>query len=247
MGMVHGRMPVTLQKEEEKMIKRSKIFIFALLVLFFNISVFAGVKEDIYSKLKCCNCSEDFTSCVCAHAKELKAYIDALLEAGLGKDEIFIKIAKKFSLDKITDETLRKSIEEKLITEAGENRPQLFIEPLSYDLGKISKSRGKLELKVKIQNKGNEPLKITNLKTTCACTTVQLKNNKYVSPVFGTKGAQPGWETAIEPKKKGELIIVTDLNHAHVSLGQMMRTVEVSSNDPIKTVVNIEFKAEIVE
>jgi len=231
------------------MTRKTKVFvlIFALFFIFVSIAGFADTKSDIYSKLKCCNCGKAFTPCSCADAKEIKAYIDALLEVGLNEEEIFMKIAKKYSLDKINDKALRKEIEEKLISESGEGRPQILVEPLSYDLGKVSKGRGKLELKVKVQNKGKQPLKITNLKTTCACTTAKLKIEQHTSPAFSTEGVKPEWEASIAPGEEGELIIVTDLNHAHVHLGPMMRTVEIRSNDPVWSLINVDFKAEIVQ
>lgn len=229
------------------MIRKIKITIVMLLIAFFNITAFAGTKEDIYSKLKCCDCGKPFAPCVCVHAKEIKGYIDALLEVGLGKEEVFVKIAKKYSLDTIVDTALKEVVEKKIITEAGENRPQIFIKPLSYNLGKISKSKGKLKLKVKLQNKGKEVLKITDLKTTCVCTTVKLKIKKYTSPVFSIEGAKPGWEASIKPGGKGTLIIVTDLSHTHVHLGPMVRTVEIKSNDPLRSLIKVEFEAEIVK
>ena len=229
------------------MTRKIKIITLTLLVVFCSTVVFAGMKEDIYSKLKCCNCGKAFAPCSCAHAKEIKVYIDAFMEVGLSEEEILEKIARKYTLDTIIDPKARKFVEKKLIAEAGENRPQIFINPLSYDLGKVSKGKGELQLKVKVQNKGKDVLKITGLKTTCACTTVKLKIKKYTSPVFSTKGAESGWETSIAPEEKGELIIVTDLDHAHVHLGQMVRTVEIRSNDPVRSLIKVDFEAEIIE
>lgn len=229
------------------MFRKRKIIFLILLILFFSVSVFADVKDEVYLKLKCCDCGKDFTTCVCPHAKEIKAYIDGLIEVGVNKEDIFMKIVKKFSLDKINDEKLRKEIEAKLMSEAGDNRPQIFIEPLNYDLGEISKGLGELVLKVKLKNKGKAPLKIKNLKVSCVCVTVQLKKGKYLSPAFGVKGAEASWEATIEPKKKAELIIVTDLNHKSIHLGPMGRTITVESNDPIQPSIKISFKAEIIK
>ena len=38
----------------------------------------------------------------------MKGYIDALLETGILKDEIYYKVAKKFSLKTILDENVKK-------------------------------------------------------------------------------------------------------------------------------------------
>lgn len=78
--------------------------------MFFSQLTFAqstdGVKSEIYSKLKCCFCKESFDKCACPEAREMKAYIEALLGIGAGKEDIFYKIAKKFSLETIQDEEL---------------------------------------------------------------------------------------------------------------------------------------------
>lgn len=226
--------------------KRKIIFIF--LFIFLNNVVFADIKTDIYSKLKCFCCKKDVSVCDCPHSKEIKAYIDALLEVGLNEEEILIKIAKRYSLDNIKDEKTRKIVEKKLIELAPKKRPQIFIHPLSYNLGKISKKKKKIELRIPIQNKGEEALKITKLKTSCECTTVRLKTKDYESPPF-SMGMEGGttWQATLNPGEKGELIIVTDLNHSHVKTGHLLRVVEVESNDPIHPLIRIQFEADIVE
>ncbi|MCK5491767.1 MAG: DUF1573 domain-containing protein [Candidatus Omnitrophica bacterium] len=209
--------------------------------------VFADSKEDIYSKLKCCNCGEGFTPCNCQHSKEMKIYIETLMDEGFDEEKILTKIAKKFTLDAIIDVESKERIKAILIEEAGENRPEIFIESLSKDLGKISKSKNILEFKVVVVNKGKEILKIINLKTSCPCGKIKLKVKGYESPVFGTKGAESGWETRILPKEKGEIIIITDLNHESIRLGDFFRTAEIISNDPIDSSLTIIYRGEIVE
>ena len=167
MAMVLGRMSGILLKKEKMMIRKTKVFVLMLFVLFFSISVFADVKEDIYPKLKCCNCGKSLGPCSCAHANEIKAYIDALIEVGLNEEEILEKIANKYTLDTIVDDNAREMVKKRLLAQAGENRPEIVINPLSYNLGTVNKSKGKIELKVKIQNKGKDALKIKDIKTSC--------------------------------------------------------------------------------
>lgn len=230
-----------------KLGNKVKIFIFSFLFVFSTIVNSAGTKTEIYSKLKCCPCKKEFVSCACPNAREMKAYIEALLDVGLNKDDILVKVAKKYSLEAIIDEEMRGFIESKLIEEAGETRPNIFISPLSYDLGIISKSVGKLELKVVVRNTGNAPLTIHDLRTSCECTTVRLKTEGSLTSPFSIKGAGPEWKMDIEQGQKAELIIVTDLNHPHVRLGRMVRGVAIESNDPIHPLVRIELEAEIVK
>lgn len=209
--------------------------------------VFAGVKENIYSKLKCCDCSQDFVSCNCSHAKEMKAYIDALLDVELSEEQILRKISQKYGLDAIIDSKTRAKIKKQLAEKAGKNRPQISIEPLSKNIGKVSKSKGSVEVVVKIKNLGEETLKITNLKTSCACTTVKLITEKDQSASFGTKGAPSGWGADVVSNEEARLVIQLNLQHQHVHLGPMVRTVEITSNDPIYPVKKVKFEAEIVK
>ncbi|MBU1112527.1 MAG: DUF1573 domain-containing protein [Candidatus Omnitrophica bacterium] len=224
-----------------------KLFIFNLLLVFLIQLSFAGTKEDVYSKLKCCDCSEKFTACSCQHSKEMKAYIDALLESGLTADEIFVKTAKKFGLDVIDEPDLKNKIKESITAEIGVKRPQILIEPLEYNLGKVSKTSSQLELKASIENKGSENLIINDIKSSCVCTTVIFKKGKYKSPVFSTKGSESGWETILKPKQKAELIITTDLTHPYVKVGQLVRIVELKSNDPLQPLIKVKFQVEITE
>jgi hypothetical protein len=107
--------------------KVQPIFISFLCVLCILSGVFAqntdALKSDIYSGLKCCNCRESFATCVCPEAKEMKVYIDALLENSISKKEIFYKVAKKFSPDTILDAQTKVEIEVRLIDEAGQKQP----------------------------------------------------------------------------------------------------------------------------
>jgi len=229
------------------MVNKINIFIVTFLFVFLNIIVLADIETDIYTKIKCLCCKKDLKTCVCPHSEGIKAYIEALLDVGLNEEGVLIKVAKKYSLGAIINEETKEEIERKLIEEVGLNRPKIFIQPLSYNLGKVSKNEGKLELKVPVQNKGNEVLKITDLKTTCECTTVKLKTKQFESPAFGIKGATSEWEASLAPQEKGELIIVTDLNHPHVHLGHMLRVIDIKSNDPVHSLIKVEFEAEIME
>jgi hypothetical protein len=145
------------------------------------------------------------------------------------------------------DKETKREIEKEIVAKVGENRPQIFISPKYYNFGKISKSKKKLELVVKLENRGNEVLTINNLKTSCACTTVKFRTDKYESRDIGIRGVVPEWKVSLAPQEKAELIIVTDLNHPHIKMGRILRIVEIKSNDPINPIMKVEFEAEIVK
>jgi len=219
--------------------------------VFFSQITFAqnteGVKSEIYSKLKCCPCQVTFDKCTCAEAKEIKAYIEALLESGVGKEEIFYKVAKKFSLKAIMDEQTKQGVEKRLIKEAGGRRPQIVLNSTSYDFGQANKRQGKISKTFKLSNQGNEPLIITNIKTSCPCATVSLKVGKKKSPSFGTEGAPKDWRVEIRPGQVGELEFAIDLTSPHVKIGKLIRDVNINSNDPVYPNVTINVEAVVME
>lgn len=209
------------------------IVIFIFLVSVSSAQTNDSVREEIYSKLHCCACKESFIQCVCPEAKEMKAYIEALLETGVGKEEIYYKVAKKYSLNVITDQQIKAGIERRLIDEAGVKRPQLVLEPRSVDFGKLHKHQGVVKRIFKISNKGTDKLVITNMRTSCGCVSVSLKTGEEKSRSFGTGAAAPGWQAVIDAGKAGELEVAVDLQHASVKPGKFIREVYIFSNDPL--------------
>ena len=219
------------------------LFIFLLFVGY----AFGDVKSDIYSKLKCCPCKVSFDKCVCAEAKEMKSYIDALLESGVSKGEIFYKVAKKFSLNVIVDQQLKRDIEKRLISEAGEKRPQLVLESSSFNFGKASKRQGKVSKVFKLYNKGTARLIITNIRVSCSCVTAALKVGANINPYFGIAGASPGWQARIGPGAGAELEVVADLAHPSMGAGRQVRDIFVASNDPVYPQVSIRVEIEVTD
>lgn len=207
----------------------------------------ADAKSEIYSKLKDRRCSMSLEKCDCPDAKEMKAYIDAFLETGLDKDEIFYKVAKKFSLNVILDTQTKTKIEERLIKEAGGKRAQIVFERTSLDFGEVNKKQGKINKTLKIYNKGNVNLIITNIRVSCDCVTASLKTGKIKSPYFGVVGAGPGWQAKIEPGKSAELEVMLDLNHSSITIGKQIRDIFISSNDPVNSESTIRAEVEVKE
>ncbi len=225
------------------------IVVLFICLLFILPVVFAqndnALKSEVYSKLKCCACQVSFDKCSCSEAKEMKAYIDALLENGIEKEEIFYKVAKKFSLKTIIDEQVKQEVEKRLIKEAGQNYPQIVLESNSFDFGKVSKKQGKISKLFKLANKGNVPLIIKNIKTSCPCASVSLRVNKTKSPYFGTEGSPRDWQSEIKPQESGELELIVDLASSHVKTGRLIRDASLISNDPVYPEVTVRVEAEV--
>jgi len=194
--------------------KAQLVILLLVCLMFFSGAALAqnndALKSDIYSKLKCCTCGDSFDKCTCTEAKEMKTYIDTLIDGGLGKEEIFDKVVKKFSLNTILDAQTRAEVEKRLIKEAGDKRPQIILTSSSFDLGRVSKKKGKAGRVFRVLNKGNAPLVIKQIKTSCPCSTVSLKVDKSKSPYFGTEGSPKDWQSEIKPKQTGELELIVD-------------------------------------
>jgi len=229
-----------------------------LIVLFFANSIFSfqfvfaqntdNLKLEIYSKLRDRRCTTmSLDKCNCPDAREMKAYIDALLEAGVSKKEIFYKVAKKFSPNTILDKQIKAQVEARLINEAGGKRPQIVLEPSSINLGQVSKKQGKIQKVFKLYNNGTAPLIVSNIKVSCSCVTASLTVGKNKSPYFGTQGAPSGWQAIIEPGASAELEVVVDLSHSAITVGKLFREITITTNDIINPEVSVRIEGGVKE
>ena len=230
--------------------KIQRIFISFLCLLFFLPVAFAqntdALKSDIYSKIGCITCKDmTIDKCNCPKSREMKAYIEALLETGVSREDIFYKVAKKYSLKAILDMQIKAEVEKRLIKEAGEKRPQIILEYDSFDFGKKSKKDGKIGKIFKFSNKGNLPLVITNIKISCPCAAVSLKVNKKKTPYFGTEGFPKDWRIKVKPGEMGEIELMVDLASQHVKPGKLIRDASLISNDPIYPEFTVRVEAEV--
>lgn len=230
--------------------KAGAVFLVFIALVLFSQTLFAeskDLKSEIYSKLKCCACDVSFDKCVCPEAKEMKAYVEALIESKAGKEEIFYKLAKKYTLNSILDKKIKADLEKRLIKEAGEKRPQIIVEPFYFNFGKVNKKQGKISKIFKVDNRGSSDLVISNIRVSCSCTTVSLKVGKSKSPYFAIAGAPKDWKQIIKPGDSGELEVVFDLAHASMTVGRQTRDVFISSNDPVLPQVVIKVEAQVTQ
>ncbi len=230
-----------------------RIMLFFLAAGFVCSAVFAqdvgALRTEIHSKLRDKRCNMPLSECNCPEAKEMKGYIDALLETGIAKDEIYYKVAKKYSLSLVLDNQLKAELEKRFVREAGSKRPRIVLETTSFNFGEVNKAQGKVSTIFKLSNEGNADLVITNLRASCVCTTISLTVDKQKSPYFDNKGAPKDWKMALKPNQTGELEVVLDLAHKAINTGDLTREVDIISNDPLypETSVRVEAKVRGVE
>jgi hypothetical protein len=121
-------------------------------------------------------------------------------------------------------------------------RPKIKIESTNIDLGtmKVSDTRNE---EISIENTGKKPLQITNVSTSCGCTSAQLVINGKESPVFSMHG-NPPWIGEIAPGEKATLKAIYEPSKMPVQ-GEVERTIFFKTNDPENDEVKINIKVKV--
>lgn len=131
-----------------------------------------------------------------------------------------------------------------------QDTPKIEISPLEYDAGTVSMSAGLVKKTYEIKNVGNGNLEIDNIWTSCACTTAILKIGDRISPEFtmpGHKMAPIFWSETLKPGERGELEVIFDpAFHGLQGIGQALRAVYLSTNDPQNKKVEVKLLANII-
>ncbi len=230
---------------------KKNVFWMILVFCFFK-TVYAqdaeAQKKEIYSKLNDKYCTTmPLDRCNCPAAQAMKAYIDAFLETGMGKDGIFLRVAKKYSIKVINDEKVRLDVEKRMKDEVGGKYAIGEIEDLVLNFGVVSKKQDKASKVTKIYNKGNIDLIITNLRVSCDCVRAALKVDKTKTAYFGVGGAVSGLQVKVAPGKFAELEVVLDLNHSSMGMGRQVREVFISSNNLFESQSSVISEIEVKE
>lgn len=108
--------------------------------------------------------------------------------------------------------------------------PQIVLDPPVLKFGKVSVQNATASKTVKLYNKGDSDLIITNLRVSCGCVSVSFKSGKNKSPYFGIYGSTPGWKEKIAPASYAELTVILDLTDYPVSEGIQIKDIFISSN-----------------
>lgn len=100
-----------------------------------------------------------------------------------------------------------------------------------FDWGKIGLNKGNVEKTFEIKSSGKESLTLSNLSTSCMCTTAQLIFEGKTSPVFGMHN-QSEYSLEVPPRKSAKLKVVFDpAFHGPSGIGPINRQVTVKTND----------------
>lgn len=103
--------------------------------------------------------------------------------------------------------------------------------PSSYDLGDVPYNGGIVVKEFKIENGGDEDLKITSLKTSCGCTTAQLIYRGEKSKKFGMHPNTLFWSEEIKPDDSATLKVFFDPTaHGPEGTEPFKRSIWIKSN-----------------
>lgn len=129
-------------------------------------------------------------------------------------------------------------------TEKDTGLPQMKIDSTFFDFGTISMADGKVKHSFTIKNEGTGDLRLTNISTSCMCTTAILEGGGETSPIFGMHNNPTLWSKKIKPGQSANLEVIFDPTaHGPNATGPVTRTVTMYSNDggkeSVKTIFTI--------
>lgn len=100
-----------------------------------------------------------------------------------------------------------------------------------FDWGQIDYNGPKATKSFKIKNSGSEILKLTNIKTSCSCTSAQIIIDGNQSPLFSMHSVS-SWVGEVQSGKEAELVVVFDQSfHGPSGVGPIERIISVETND----------------
>lgn len=111
------------------------------------------------------------------------------------------------------------------------NNAKVVVESDTFDWGNIPINGGNVTKKFTIKNTGTENLQLTNIKTSCHCTTASVNISGNESPSFGMSGTSQ-WVGEMKPGQEATLNVVFDpLFHGPQGTGPINRYISVETND----------------
>lgn len=116
-----------------------------------------------------------------------------------------------------------------------------------YDWGTIDINGGIVSKSFTIENSGTTPLKLYDVKTSCMCTTAQLKTASNSSKKFGMHEKNSSvFEVA--PGESAEVLVEFDpLFHGPSGVGPISRTVTMNTNDASRPTLSFQLSANVVK
>ncbi len=199
----------------------------------------------------CCGAPLNKEDPCCGAMTEMIDFIDARVKEGLTEDEIMLAMVKEFGMERLTSESKRIEIRQKLIDQAPKDAPQLELSEDSHDLGSVKAGGDVISTDFEIKNSGASELIINKLDSSCGCTSATVIYRGEEGPRFGMAGHgfdnPEDWSVAIAPGDSAILRVYYDPTMHADLIGPVTRTVTVYSNDPVDFAKKVTITLEQVE
>lgn len=112
-----------------------------------------------------------------------------------------------------------------------DSQVSVSVDANKYDWGTIDYDKGIVSKNFGIKNTSNTTLKLYNVKTSCMCTTAQLKTPEVTSKKFGMHESSSD-VVEVKPGETAELVVEFDpAFHGPSGVGPITRTITMSTND----------------
>lgn len=104
----------------------------------------------------------------------------------------------------------------------------LSVSPEKFDFGEVSMARGNVSTKFELKNDSDEPLNISEIKTSCMCTTAEVDGQ-----AFGMHGNN-ATNIVLPAKSSKEMTVTFDPNaHGPDAVGPITRVISIRTNSSI--------------
>lgn len=124
---------------------------------------------------------------------------------------------------------------------------KLTADEKTFDWGEIAYSGPDATKTFTIKNTGTEILKLTNIKTSCACTKAQVIIDGKSSPYFSMHTTS-SWMGEIPPGKEASLTVIFDPDfHGPSGVGAVERIISMETNDASNKKVEFFLKGVVVK
>lgn len=117
----------------------------------------------------------------------------------------------------------------------------------SHDWGEIGIDNGVVSANFEIKNEGSDNLRLSNIETSCMCTTAQLILGDAKSPLFGMH-SKSAYYLEVPPGETANLSVVFDpAFHGPSGVGPITRQVKVLTNDSDEPELNFLLTAKVIK
>ena len=196
--------------------------------------------NEIYPMFTCPCCGQPLNkeNPCCGSATQMIDFIDQKVTTGADKDAVILATAQEFGLERLDDDSARKTLREKLLANAPKDAPKITTSETKKDLGIVSLKKGIVTTEFVIKNEGKSDLVIDKLSSSCGCTSASLayqgkEGPRFSMPGHGQEEPDPSWKASISQGDEATVKVYYD-PAVHPDLtGPVTREVSVHSNDPV--------------